>query len=71
MPKIDEKEVELCLCNGVEGPCIILNDYRVAGPKPWGGGKIVRTWKVRVGDIKHAISAKQIKLHESLSKISG
>lgn len=34
------------LVSGVEGECIVVNGTRIAGPKPWGGGKIVKTWKV-------------------------
>lgn len=31
---------------GIEGPCLSVNGYRVAGPKPWGGGTVVMIWKV-------------------------
>lgn len=47
--------VSLDLVEGVEGQCIYLNDRRIAGPKPWGGGKIVKQWKVRVDAIYEAI----------------
>ena len=30
---------------GVEGCCLALDDTRIAGPKPWGGGKIIHTWE--------------------------
>ncbi len=33
------------LINGVEGGALYLEDYRIAGPKPWGGGSIEKTWK--------------------------
>lgn len=26
--------------DGCEGPCLVLDDTRIAGPKPWGGGKV-------------------------------
>ena len=29
---------------GVEGCCLALDDTRIAGPKPWGGGTIVHVW---------------------------
>lgn len=32
------------LVEGVEGYCLCVNDIRIAGPKPWGGGKVVKTW---------------------------
>lgn len=30
---------------GVEGCCLALDDTRIAGPKPWGGGTIIYTWE--------------------------
>jgi hypothetical protein len=47
--------VKLVLCQGVEGQCIYLNDYRIAGPKPWGGGRTLHTWVVSVDDLTRAI----------------
>lgn len=47
--------VRLEYVHGVEGPCVYLNGYRIAGPKPWGGGQIVRTWEVAAKDIRHAL----------------
>jgi len=37
---------KLAYCKGVEGNSIYLNDYRIAGPKPWGGGKIIKEWDI-------------------------
>jgi hypothetical protein len=34
--------------------CVYLNDYRVAGEKPWGGGDTTRHFKVRMADIMQA-----------------
>lgn len=42
------------LVNGVEGLALYLNDFRIAGPKPWGGGKILRTWSVSQEDLRSA-----------------
>ena len=44
------------IISGVEGQCLSINNYRVAGPKPWGGGKIIKEWKVETKDIIHAIN---------------
>ena len=30
---------------GVEGCSLALDDTRIAGPKPWGGGKIIHAWE--------------------------
>jgi len=27
------KTIELCIIRGVEGDCVVLNDYRIAGSK--------------------------------------
>jgi len=36
------------IISGVEGSCLALNDTRIAGPKPWGGGKVIYSFKVPV-----------------------
>ena len=46
---------KLTLCDGAEGQSIYLDDHRIAGPKPWGGGTVVKTWIVRAKDLKLAI----------------
>lgn len=30
---------------GVEGCCLALDDTRIAGPKPWGGGTVIHAWE--------------------------
>jgi len=30
--------------SGVEGDCLVLDGTRIAGPKPWGGGRIIKEW---------------------------
>lgn len=30
---------------GVEGCCLALDDTRIAGPKPWGGGSVINAWE--------------------------
>lgn len=47
--------VILEIIQGVEGKCIALNDLRVCGPKPWGGGTVERSWEVRIEDIERAL----------------
>jgi hypothetical protein len=53
--KKSEKLVNVCVVMGVEGPSVSINDYRVAGNKPWGGGKILLDVNVPLSDIKYAI----------------
>ena len=38
--------VEINIVQGVEGQSLYLNDYRIEGSKPWGGGKIKQTWMI-------------------------
>jgi hypothetical protein len=38
--------------------CLYLNDFRIAGSKPWGGGKIIRTWYISESDLKIALDQK-------------
>lgn len=35
------------LTRGVEGYCLSLDGTRIAGPKPWGGGRVVATFATR------------------------
>lgn len=30
---------------GVEGCCLALDDTRIVGPKPWGGGTVIHAWE--------------------------
>lgn len=50
-----DKEITIGHVAGVEGPSIYVNDYRVAGPKPWGGGHVVHEWKTTLRDVLVAV----------------
>lgn len=52
----DESDVTLILVAGVEGPSVYLNDHRIAGPKPWGGGEVIHEWRVRVAELDRALN---------------
>lgn len=49
------KRIDVEVINGSEGPCLSIADYRVAGPKPWGGGRTTHQWKMRIDDLLRAI----------------
>ena len=34
-------KINICVLQGSEGKSLYINDYRVSGPKPWGGGKTI------------------------------
>lgn len=40
---------------GVEGNSICINNYRVTGPKAWGGGRIIKSWNAESDDIAESI----------------
>ena len=52
---MNKETMEIKLVSGVEGPSLYLNDYRIAGPKPWGGGYIVNRFHVTVDDLQSQI----------------
>lgn len=57
------------IVEGVEGPSVSIGDnhtgYRVAGPKPWGGGKTLRRFTATLEDIKRAIESRSTGASES------
>jgi len=54
-----EHDCKIELVGGVEGKCLAIDDFRVAGSKPWGGGTILKTWKTSIEDILKAIAVRQ------------
>jgi hypothetical protein len=50
-----DEEVTIRLVVGVEGPSIHIEDFRVAGPKASGGGKVQKEWKARRRHILKAL----------------
>lgn len=40
------------------GHVLYINNHRVAGAKPWGGGLIIATWDVKPHEILKAMGAK-------------
>ena len=50
------QQVYIDIVSGVEGHSIYINDVRVAGPKPWGGGNRVHHFLVDVKDIEEALN---------------
>lgn len=52
---VKPRRVEFLVVAGVEGPALYLNDFRVAGPKPWGGGKTLFSFQATTLDIQTAL----------------
>jgi hypothetical protein len=53
--KDEDSTVTIMLIHGVEGDCLAIDGFRVWGPKPWGGGTIVKEWEVSKADIYQAL----------------
>lgn len=49
------RRVGITLVAGVEGMALYIHDYRVAGPKPWGGGTVQHEWVADIDDIREAL----------------
>ncbi len=47
--------------SGVEGPSLYISDgsigERVAGPKPWGGGRTIHSFQVKAADLRRLADA--------------
>jgi hypothetical protein len=49
------RPIKITVISGVEGPSIYINDLRVAGPKPWGGGSIIAEVYTRTIDVAEGL----------------
>lgn len=56
-----EEYVNVCVVWGVEGHSLGIDDRRVAGPKPWGGGKVVHEFTVPLDKIVEALRGKVVR----------
>jgi hypothetical protein len=59
-----KEPIKVELVEGVSGHCLCIEDYRVAGPKFLGGGRIERTFQVQPRLLKQALT-------EALASSSG
>ncbi len=46
---------------GVEGASLYIDDVRVAGPKPWGGGKVIHRFEVDHAAIKVSVERERLR----------
>lgn len=56
----DDFKVSIKIVNGVAGPSVYVADYRVSGPKPWGGGNVVHEFTAARADLLHALGLDNI-----------
>ena len=59
MPNDTNNPVKIEMVAGVEGSCLVMLDHRFAGPKPWGGGSVVKIWNATIENILEAIATNQ------------
>jgi hypothetical protein len=64
--KMSEKII-IEIIRGVEGDCLAIDNRRVAGPKPWGGGEVTKSFKVELSEIIKAIPVLGIKIEPSVA----
>lgn len=63
-------KVKIEVIEGVEGWCLAINDRRVCGPKPWGGGKVIKKWDAGLSEIFTALPIMESAPETILSKES-
>jgi len=51
----EDKLIKIEIVKGVEGNSLYIEDYRFAGPKPWGGGTALKKWKVSRQDFINSL----------------
>lgn len=47
-----DRKVNVLVVSGVEGPSLYVDNVRVAGPKPWGGGQTMAEWDISLADAR-------------------
>ena len=53
---------ELTVCGFEKSPahCVYINDFRIVGGKPWGGGRTTAGWKFTLTDLRQAFPTLEI-----------
>lgn len=68
MNKLKHGHVLIEVVGGVEGPSIYVGDYstgeRVAGPKPWGGGRTLHSFQVKAEDLRRLADQYEAQQHD-------
>lgn len=52
--------VNIVVIRGVEGPSLYINNFRVAGNKPWGGGDVIAEWNVADDDLRNDLASARV-----------
>jgi hypothetical protein len=59
-----DETVSIEVVSGVEGRSVYINDYRVAGNKPWGGGTVELKFRASLSDIFESVESAIVKGRE-------
>lgn len=53
---------ELMVCGFEKNPahCVYLNNFRIAGGKPWGGGRTTASWRFTLDELRRAFPELEI-----------
>ena len=49
------KTIEIIYVKGPVGNSLYIDNFRVAGPKPWAGGQVISKWQIPLKDILSAL----------------
>jgi hypothetical protein len=62
--KTKENTVTLDVIDACGWPawCVYLNNYRIGGCKPWGGGRISKSFKIQIAHLQTALRNTDYKL---------
>lgn len=79
--ELEEKEfidmdnlIKIEIVSGCEGESLYINNYRVSGSKPWGGGggRVIKSFKTSTGDILESLGLSDYqKIKEENEKLRG
>lgn len=64
--------IKIEIVSGCEGESLYINDYRVSGSKPWGGGRVIKSFKTSTDDILESLGLSDYqKIKEENEKLRG
>ena len=53
-------KISIDVVSGPEGVALYVNDYRMTGPKPWGGGRVLHSFMVEADEVKQIIDKQKL-----------
>jgi len=49
-------KIKFEVVSGVEGYCLLMDDYRIAGPKSWVSGHVVHSFEVDPSELEETLA---------------